>query len=99
VKKFAKFRKTKRIVKSAGGMTMSTNENSQAQEILKLNQRIEELEEQVKSLTEEKDMAWFMLDEMQAADIRNMDLSEPINDMITEQMARLHLMHMNKGEA
>ena len=78
---------------------MATNENSQAQEILKLSQRIEELEEQVKALTEEKDMAWFMLDEMQAADIRNIDLSEPINDMITEQMAKLHLMHMNKGEA
>ena len=44
-------------------------------------------------------MAWFMLDEMNAADIRNMDLSGRINDVVNRQMANLKLMQMNKGEA
>ena len=57
------------------------------------------MEAQIKELTEEKDMAWFMLDEMKASDIKNMSLAGRLDDVVQRQMANLKLMQNNKGEA
>ena len=67
--------------------------------IAKLKEHIKSLETRVLELTEEKDMAWFMLDEMKASDIKNMDLADRLDDVVQRQMANLKLMQMNKGEA
>ena len=69
------------------------------QTIAKLEEKIGLLEEQVEALTEENAMAWFMLDEMKASDVRNMDLSERLNKMVEGQVAQLKLMQMRKGDA
>ena len=71
----------------------------QKRPITRLKKKIKLLEARVQELTEEKDMAWFMLDEMKASDIRNMDLGARLDDVIQRQMANLKLMQMNKGEA
>jgi hypothetical protein len=76
---------------------MTNKEENQA--ILELKEQIKLLETTVQELTEEKDMVWFMLDEMKASDIRNMDLSNRLNDVTQRQMVNLKLMQMNKGEA
>ncbi len=78
---------------------MISKEARQKRTIARLKKKIKGLEEKVKELTEEKDMAWFMLDEMKASDIRNMDLSDRLDDVVQRQMANLKLMQMNKGEA
>ena len=57
------------------------------------------MEALIKELTEEKDMAWFMLDEMKASDIKNMSLAGREDDVVQRQMANLKLMQNNKGEA
>jgi len=69
------------------------------QTIAKLEEKVGFLEEQVEALTEENAMAWFMLDEMKASDVRNMDLSERLNKMVEGQVAQLKLMQMRKGDA
>lgn len=78
---------------------MNNKETRQKRTIVRLKKKIKELEGKVQELTEEKDMAWFMLDEMKASDIRNMDLSDRLDDVVQRQMANLKLMQMNKGEA
>ncbi len=78
---------------------MISKEARQKRTIARLKKKIKGLEEKVKELTEEKDMAWVMLDEMKASDIRNMDLSDRLDDVVQRQMANLKLMQMNKGEA
>ena len=78
---------------------MINKEAKQKITIVQLKKKIKTLEAKVKELTEEKDMAWFMLDEMKASDIRNMDLSDRVEDVVQRQMANLKLMQMNKGEA
>jgi len=76
---------------------MTTKEEKQT--VTSLKNKIKSLEKQVEALTEEKDLVWFMLDEMKAADTRKMDISERLNDVVQSQMARLKMMQMNKGEA
>lgn len=78
---------------------MISKEAKQKMTITRLKKKIKALEAKVEELTEEKNMAWFMLDEMKASDIRNMDLSERLDDVIQRQMANLKLMQNNKGEA
>jgi hypothetical protein len=74
-------------------------EDTQKNTIAQLKEDIRTLETKVQELTEEKDMAWFMLDEMKASDIKNMDLADRLDDVVQRQMANLKLMQMNKGEA
>ena len=69
------------------------------QTIAELEEKIGLLEEKVEALTEENAMAWFMLDEMKASDVRNMDLSKKLNEMVEGQVAQLKLMQMRKGDA
>ena len=76
---------------------MTTKEEKQT--VASLKNKIKTLEKQVEALTEEKDLVWFMLDEMKAADTRKMDISERLNDVVQSQMAKLKMMQMNKGEA
>ena len=76
---------------------MTTKEEKQT--VTSLKNKIKSLEKQVEALTEEKDLVWFMLDEMKAADTRKMDISERLNDVVQSQMAKLKMMQMNKGEA
>ena len=78
---------------------MTKKDAKQEMTITRLKKKVKALEAKVKALTEEKDMAWFMLDEMKASDIRNMDLSERLDDVVQRQMANLKLMQNNKGEA
>ncbi len=78
---------------------LNKKEAKQKRTITRLKKKIKLLEARVQELTEEKDMAWFMLDEMKASDIRNMDLGDRLDDVIQRQMANLKLMQMNKGEA
>ena len=78
---------------------MTSKDDKQKRRITQLEEEMKILETRVQELTEEKDMAWFMLDEMKAADIKNMDLSDRLDDMVQRQMANLKLMQMNKGEA
>tara|TARA_B100000131_G_C17690260_1_gene440326 strand:+ start:215 stop:472 length:258 start_codon:yes stop_codon:yes gene_type:complete len=85
---------------------MISKEAKQKRTITRLKKKIKSLEvtvqnltKEVADLTEEKDMAWFMLDEMKASDIRNIDLSDELNEMVERQLGNLRLMQMNKGEA
>ena len=78
---------------------MISKEARQKRKIARMKKEISELKAQVAQLTEEKNMAWFMLDELKASDIRNMDLSGRLDDVVQRQMANLKLMQMNKGEA
>tara|TARA_E500000331_G_scaffold330551_1_gene352196 strand:+ start:636 stop:893 length:258 start_codon:yes stop_codon:yes gene_type:complete len=79
--------------------SMTKKDAKQEMTITRLKKKVKALEAKVEALTEEKDMAWFMLDEMKASDIRNMDLSERLDDVVQRQMANLKLMQNNKGEA
>ena len=76
---------------------MTTKEEKQT--VASLKNKIKSLEKQVEALTEEKDLVWFMLDEMKASDTRKMEISERLNDVVQNQMAKLKMMQMNKGEA
>lgn len=78
---------------------MVDKESKQKRTIIRLKKKIKLMEAQIKELTEEKDMAWFMLDEMKASDIKNMSLAGRLDDVVQRQMANLKLMQNNKGEA
>ena len=58
---------------------LNKKEAKQKRTITRLKKKIKLLEARVQELTEEKDMAWFMLDEMKASDIRNMDLGDRLD--------------------
>ena len=65
----------------------------------KKEQKIEELEKEIKHLKEENDSLWFMLDEIKKSDIANLEYQEHYKKIVAKINERKKLMSTKIGEA
>ena len=67
--------------------------------MFKKEQKIEELEKEIKRLKEENDSLWFMLDEIKKSNITNLEYWKHYEEIYKKINERKKLMSTKVGEA